>query len=103
MTTAPVRLGATQRSSSAAPVLFHNAVPVLFQCWWPPQGQGHLLAVRPVAWFIVSRVRFKAGGFKVLPQQGEISYAPVIKKEDGLVNWNSGVKRIYNKIKTFYP
>ena len=46
---------------------------------------------------------FKAGGFKVLPQQGEISYAPVIKKEYGLVNWNSGVKSIYNKIRAFYP
>jgi methionyl-tRNA formyltransferase len=46
---------------------------------------------------------FESGNFKAVPQQGESSYAPVIKKEDGLINWNSNVKSIYNKIRAFYP
>ncbi|MDR2426267.1 MAG: methionyl-tRNA formyltransferase [Endomicrobium sp.] len=40
---------------------------------------------------------------KALPQQGESSYAPAIKKGDGLINWNCDVKSIYNKIRAFYP
>ncbi|MCL1972644.1 MAG: methionyl-tRNA formyltransferase [Endomicrobia bacterium] len=46
---------------------------------------------------------FETGNFKALPQYGEASYAPVIKKEDGLINWNDKVKNIYNKIRAFYP
>jgi methionyl-tRNA formyltransferase len=47
--------------------------------------------------------RFLSGDCKAVPQEGESSYAPVIKKEDGLINWNSGAKEIYNKIRAFYP
>jgi len=47
--------------------------------------------------------RFESGGFKAAPQEGESSYAPVIKKEEGLIDWNGGVKNIYNKIRAFYP
>lgn len=46
---------------------------------------------------------FESGNFKAMQQQGESSYAPVIKKEDGLIDWNRNVKSIYNKIRAFYP
>jgi methionyl-tRNA formyltransferase len=46
---------------------------------------------------------FETGDFKAIKQQGEASYAPVIKKEDGLISWNSPVKSIHNKIRAFYP
>lgn len=36
-----------------------------------------------------------------VPQKGEISYAPLIKKSDGKINWNEPINKIYDKIRAF--
>ena len=36
-------------------------------------------------------------------QEGEPSFAPVLKKEEGLINWQKGVKEILNMLRAFYP
>jgi methionyl-tRNA formyltransferase len=46
---------------------------------------------------------FETGKFKAVKQQGQSSYASVIKKEEGLINWDDDVKNVYNKIRAFYP
>jgi methionyl-tRNA formyltransferase len=37
------------------------------------------------------------------PQEGEISYCSMLKKEDGLVDWSSPLADIDAKIRAFYP
>lgn len=43
----------------------------------------------------------KENRYKLLPQEGKISYAPKIKKEEAEVNWNLPAERIYNLIRAF--
>lgn len=37
------------------------------------------------------------------PQEGEPSYAPTLKKEDGLIDWNRPAREIYNLIRGTQP
>ncbi|MDR0485318.1 MAG: methionyl-tRNA formyltransferase [Elusimicrobiota bacterium] len=41
--------------------------------------------------------------FKPKKQTGEIIYAPLLKKEDGHINWNGESLNIYNRIRGLYP
>jgi methionyl-tRNA formyltransferase len=41
--------------------------------------------------------------FSLVPQQGEPSYAPKLKKEDGLIDWNKSALQIYNLIRGTQP
>lgn len=40
---------------------------------------------------------------KPIPQKGEPSYAPPLKKEDGLIDWNKPAREIYNLIRGTVP
>lgn len=45
----------------------------------------------------------KNGNLKPVPQEGEPSYAPVMKKSDGLIRWSSSAEDICNFIKGMNP
>lgn len=45
----------------------------------------------------------KNGSIKPLPQKGEPTYAPQIRKEDGLIDWRLSAKEIQNRIRGLYP
>lgn len=45
-----------------------------------------------------------SGEFKKFPQNdGSASYAKIIKKEEGKINWNDSADNIYNSFRAFYP
>ncbi|TAL23882.1 MAG: methionyl-tRNA formyltransferase [Nitrospirae bacterium] len=45
----------------------------------------------------------KGGSIKPRPQTGEASYAPVIRKEDGLVDWTKSAVDLFNFVRGMYP
>lgn len=45
----------------------------------------------------------KEGSIKPKPQTGEASYAPIIKKEDGLLNWSKTAIELFNFVRGMYP
>ncbi|MDR1696591.1 MAG: methionyl-tRNA formyltransferase [Endomicrobium sp.] len=47
--------------------------------------------------------RFGSGELNAVPQQGEPSYAPALKKEDGQIDWRKSAGDIYNRFRGFYP
>jgi methionyl-tRNA formyltransferase len=46
---------------------------------------------------------FKRGNPKGRKQEGEASYAPALKKEEGLLNWKKSAKEISNAFRGFHP
>lgn len=54
---------------------------------------------------VVDRVLwdYLKGSITPKPQEGEITYARKITKEEGKINWNMRAIEIYNKIRAFYP
>lgn len=40
---------------------------------------------------------------KFRPQEGEVSYAPKLKKEDGLLDWNWDAEQIQNRVRGLQP
>jgi methionyl-tRNA formyltransferase len=40
---------------------------------------------------------------KPVPQIGDSSYAPIIRKEDGKIDWSSPAVRIWNLVRGMYP
>jgi methionyl-tRNA formyltransferase len=45
----------------------------------------------------------KNGSVKPVPQSGEPSYAPPLKKEDGRIDWSLPARKIFNLIRGTYP
>lgn len=43
------------------------------------------------------------GKIKPVPQTGEITYAPPLKKEDGKIDWNRGADELFNFVRGMYP
>jgi len=43
------------------------------------------------------------GSIKPKPQQGEPSYAPMLKKSDGLIDWTQPALKIHNLVRGLYP
>lgn len=53
---------------------------------------------------LVETIRgIRDGIIKPFPQQGEPSYAPQLKKEDGKIDWNKSATEIFNIIRGTYP
>jgi methionyl-tRNA formyltransferase len=51
-----------------------------------------------------SLLRFDRGEISAEPQDGQnASYAPILKKEDGRVDWSQPAQRIYNRMRGFVP
>jgi methionyl-tRNA formyltransferase len=49
-------------------------------------------------------VRFDRGEISPVPQQEkEVSYAPILKKEDGRIDWTQTAQQIYNRMRAFTP
>lgn len=46
--------------------------------------------------------KFKNGEIEGKGQVGEPSFAPILKKEDGLIDWSLSAKEIYNRIRALY-
>jgi len=47
--------------------------------------------------------KMRKGIITPLPQKGEPSYAPTLKKEDGRINWRKPARDIFNLIRGTYP
>lgn len=47
--------------------------------------------------------KIRSSEIKPVPQRGEPSYAPPLKKEDGLIDWNKPARDIYNLIRGAMP
>ncbi len=47
--------------------------------------------------------RFERGEIQTTPQQGEISFTNLFKKEDGLIDWNKSATEISAQIRAFIP
>lgn len=47
--------------------------------------------------------RFKEGKVKAYPQEGEVSYAPFIKKDDCRIDWEKSALDIYNLVRALSP
>ena len=45
----------------------------------------------------------RSGTIKPMPQIGEPSYAPQLKKADGRIDWNKSAKELFNFIRGMYP
>jgi methionyl-tRNA formyltransferase len=43
--------------------------------------------------------QIKNNDYKLIPQDGAATFAPKLKKEDGLINWNNSAQNIYNLIR----
>lgn len=47
--------------------------------------------------------KIKEGSIERLPQVGTPSYAPPLKKEDGLIDWSKSASEIFNFVRGMYP
>lgn len=47
--------------------------------------------------------RLRGGKLEGVAQQGEVSYAPALKKEAGLIDWKKTAEEIYNLSRGLYP
>ncbi len=45
----------------------------------------------------------RRGAIKPVPQSGEPSFAPPLKKEDGLIDWKKGARELFNFVRGMYP
>ncbi len=45
----------------------------------------------------------RAGNIKPVPQAGEATYAPPLKKEDGKIDWNKTAQELFNFVRGMYP
>lgn len=45
----------------------------------------------------------REGKIKPIPQTGEASYAPPLKKEDGKIDWNRSAEELFNFVRGMYP
>lgn len=45
----------------------------------------------------------RKGSIKPHPQEGKPSYAPSLKKEDGLIDWSMPAEAIFNRVRGLYP
>ncbi|MBF0557452.1 MAG: methionyl-tRNA formyltransferase [Nitrospirae bacterium] len=45
----------------------------------------------------------RSGAIKPVPQQGDSSYAPVLKKEDGRIDWNRSADELARFVRGMYP
>jgi methionyl-tRNA formyltransferase len=47
--------------------------------------------------------RVKEGSVRPVPQKGEPSYAPIIRKDDGKIVWNRSALDIFNLVRGMFP
>ena len=45
----------------------------------------------------------RAGNIRPIPQSGEATYVPVLKKEDGRIDWNRSAGDLFNFVRGMYP
>jgi methionyl-tRNA formyltransferase len=45
----------------------------------------------------------REGKIKPIPQSGDATYAPPLKKEDGKINWSKSAKELFNFVRGMYP
>ncbi len=78
-------------------ILAQERVPIRFDDYIEDLEQR--LISTGVDLLIKTLIEFSEGKIKPQPQIGEPSYAPLIKKEDGKINWSEDAVSIYNKIR----
>lgn len=57
------------------------------------------------SWLVVDTLsRIEAGGLTAVPQDnGKASMAPLLKKEDGLINWTMSARELQNRVRGLSP
>lgn len=48
-------------------------------------------------------MKIKEGSLAPIPQEGEPTYAPPLKKDDGLLKWSGTAKQIFDFVRGMYP
>ncbi len=64
---------------------------------------SEILAEEGASLLIKTLDMLKKGNIKPMPQSGEVSYAPSLKKSDGLINWSIPAQRLYDFIRGVTP
>ena len=64
---------------------------------------GARLSVMGADLLIATIDRIATGSLRPIPQQGAASYAPVLKKEDGCIDWERPARDIFNLVRGTYP
>ncbi len=83
------------------PVLLQKEVPIEDED--NAQSLAHKLSIVGAELIIETIEKMRKGQIQPKPQEGEASYAPQLKKEDGKINWNAPAKEIVNLIRGTYP
>ncbi|MGB9822905.1 methionyl-tRNA formyltransferase [Thermodesulfovibrio sp.] len=83
------------------PVLLQKEVPIEDED--NAQSLVHKLSIVGAELIIETIEKMRKGQIQPKPQEGEASYAPQLKKEDGKINWNAPAKEIVNLIRGTYP
>lgn len=64
---------------------------------------GKRLADTGASLLMQTIVKIRDGSLKAIPQSGNPSYAPPLKKEDGKINWGKTAAEIFNLVRGMYP
>lgn len=64
---------------------------------------GKMLSETGASLLIETIKGMRDGSVKPMPQQGGSSYAPVIKKEDGLIDWSKSAHELFNFVRGMQP
>ena len=67
------------------------------------QSLSERLSVAGAELLVETLKGLRAGTIKPQPQEGEPSYAPPLKKRDGLIDWSLPAEKIFNRIRGLYP
>jgi len=66
-------------------------------------GELKIRLTRIGAGLLLKSIALAEKGFKGIPQDGDITYAPKIKKEERKINWNENAEKIKNLILALSP
>ncbi|WP_353683943.1 methionyl-tRNA formyltransferase [Thermodesulfovibrio sp. 3907-1M] len=83
------------------PVLLQKEVPIEDED--NAQSLAHKLSIVGAELIIKTIEKMRNREIEPKPQEGEPSYAPQLKKEDGKINWNLSAREILNLIRGTYP
>lgn len=67
------------------------------------ESLGRKLSVSGALLLLDTMQGIRDGSVKPMPQNGMVSYAPVLTKEDGLIDWSKNAEEIFNFVRGMLP
>lgn len=83
------------------PILLQREIPIDYQD--NAMTLSEKLALIGAELILETIKKMRKGLITPKPQSGEASYAPMLKKEDGRINWNYSAREIFNLVRGTYP